>query len=214
MAQEGLDWAGLDAIWISHFHLDHCGGLAPFLFALKHAPETRERTKPLTIFGAAGLTRLMTAMDAANNYRLFEQRFKVKVVEVEPLEQFDIVPGVEAVASKTPHTPESHAIHIRDGKETMVFSSDTGFDEVLATFAKRVDLLILECSFVRNKPVEKHLELAEAMFLVRKAAPKRAMLTHFYPEWDKVDFQTEVRRFEPMCEVIEATDGSRLNISE
>ena len=29
MAQEGLDWAGLDAVWISHFHLDHSGGLAP-----------------------------------------------------------------------------------------------------------------------------------------------------------------------------------------
>ena len=33
MAEENLDWANLDAIWISHFHLDHVGGLAPFLFA-------------------------------------------------------------------------------------------------------------------------------------------------------------------------------------
>ncbi len=29
MAQEQLDWANLDAIWISHLHLDHCAGLAP-----------------------------------------------------------------------------------------------------------------------------------------------------------------------------------------
>lgn len=214
MAAEGLDWAGVDAIWISHFHLDHCGGLAPFLFGLKHARETSKRTKPLSVYGAVGLKGLLEAFDSANNYRLFEQRFKVEVVEVEPLEQFEIVLGVEAVASKTPHTPESHAIHIRDGAETMVFSSDTGFDEVLTAFGKRVDLLILECSFVRDKPVEKHLELAEAMFLVRKAAPKRAMLTHFYPEWDGVNFSAEIAKFEPMCEVIEAIDGLQLNISE
>lgn len=212
MAVEGLDWAGLDAIWISHFHLDHCGGLAPFLFGLKHAPNTKERTKPLKIFGAAGLKGVLDAFDAANDYRLFEQRFKVEVVEVEALEPFDILPGVEAVASKTPHTAESHAIHIRDGEKTLVFSSDTGFDEVIATFARGVDLLILECSFVREKPVEKHLELAEAMHLIRKAKPKRAMLTHFYPEWDEVDLQSEIKRFDPMCEIVEALDGLIMRI--
>ncbi|MGI8670465.1 MAG: MBL fold metallo-hydrolase, partial [Aridibacter sp.] len=37
IAQENLDWTNLDAIWISHFHLDHMGGLAPFLFGTKYA---------------------------------------------------------------------------------------------------------------------------------------------------------------------------------
>ena len=55
-----------------------------------------------------------------------------------------------------------------------------------------VDLLVLECSFVRDKPVKKHLELAEAMHLIRKARPKRAMLTHLYPEWDELDFVKEM----------------------
>ncbi|MCA1594376.1 MAG: MBL fold metallo-hydrolase, partial [Acidobacteria bacterium] len=37
IAQENLDWAALDAVWVSHFHLDHVGGLAPFLFGTKYA---------------------------------------------------------------------------------------------------------------------------------------------------------------------------------
>ena len=47
MAQEGLDWPNLDAIWISHFHLDHCGGVAPFLAGTKHSQLMKERKKPL-----------------------------------------------------------------------------------------------------------------------------------------------------------------------
>lgn len=114
---------------------------------------------------------------------------------------------------KTPHTDESHAIHIRDRDEkTLVYSADTGFDETVATFANRVDLLVLECSFLKDKPVEKHLELAEAMFLIRKAHPKRAMLTHLYPVWDDVDFDDEVAAFDPPCEVVEAVDGLQLEI--
>ncbi len=208
MAQEDCDWANLDAVWLSHFHLDHIGGLAPFLFGTKHAPEMQARTKPLRIFGAQGLKRLLKSFDAANDYKLFEQPFPVEIREVEPLETFGILSGVEAVAMKTPHTDESLAIHIRDRDDkTLVFTSDTGFEKSLGAFARNVDLFVLECSFFKDKPAEKHLELAEAMFLVRYAKPKKAMLTHFYAEWDTVDFQREAAKFSPPCEVIEACDG-------
>lgn len=210
MAANELEWPNLDAIWISHFHLDHVGGLAPLLAGTKHATQMKERTKPLRIFGPEGLKKLIDAFSDAHNYRLLEQSFPVEIVEVEALEPFEIVNGVEATALKTPHTPESHAIHIRDGETTLVYSSDTAFDESLSTLANRVDLFILECSFVRNKPDPKHLELAEAVHLIRKARPKRAMLTHFYPEWDEVDFEKELAKFSPMCVVIEATDGLRI----
>ena len=212
MTGEGVDWANLEAIWISHFHLDHCDGLAPFLAGTKHSAEMKQRTKPMRIFGTEGLKDLLARFDEVNNYRLLEQPFLVEIVEIEALEQFEILPGVEAVAMKTPHTPESHAIHIRDGEKTLVYSADTGFDEKISAFANRVDLFILECSYPEDKPVEKHLELAEAIFLIRKASPKRAMLTHLYPEWDDVDFAAEIAKFSLTCEVIEAVDGLKLDI--
>lgn len=214
MAQERLDWANLDAIWISHFHLDHVGGLAPFLFGTKHAPVTQKRTKPLRIFGAAGLEQLIKAFSDANDYDLFEQPFPIEVNEIDPLEKFEMLTGVEAVALATPHTGDSHALHLRDGEATFVYTADTGYSETLSTFARRVDLLLMECSFVKNKPVEKHLELAEAIHLIRKAEPKKAILTHLYPEWDSVQFKQEVENLKPICEVIEAVDGMRLSFGE
>ncbi len=213
MAQENLDWASLDAIWISHFHLDHVGGLAPFLFAAKYAPQTQTRTQPLKIFGAAGLRKLLNDFNKARDYKLFEQPFPLEIIEIETREKFEILPGVEAVAIKTPHTDESHAICLRGpGDKTLVYTADTGMKQSLGDVARGVDLFVCECSFVKTKPVESHLELAEAMYLARYASPKRMMLTHFYPEWDEVDFQTEVAKFSPGCEVIEATDGLRVDL--
>jgi ribonuclease BN (tRNA processing enzyme) len=215
MAQENCNWPELDAIWISHFHLDHCGGLAPFLFGTKYAPDTQDREKPLRIFGPTGFRGLIERFDAVSDYRLFRQPFPLELVEVEPLEQFEILPGLRAAVMKTPHTPESLALHVRDASDkTLVFSSDTGFSEPLAAFARHADLFILECSFVKGKPVRKHLELAEAIYLIRKTEPRRAMLTHLYPEWDEVDFRKMVDEFLPGIEILEAVDGLFIDLTK
>ena len=212
MAQEGLDWAGLDAIWVSNFHLDHVGGLAPFLFGTKHAPRTQARRKPLTVYGPRGLEKLFRAFDEANDYRLTKQPFPLVFSEVAPHTSFDILPGLRAETFSTPHTGESLALKLTDaGGAALVYTSDTGYTEALAEFARGVELLFMECSFWRDKPLASHLELADAMRLAARAAPRRVLLAHLYPQWDGVDIAAEARKLWP-GETIAAYDGLRLTV--
>ena len=212
MLAEELPWHELDAIWISHFHADHCGGLLPFLSSMRIAPETAGRTKPLTICGPRGLRELIEKLSGVNNYRLLRQSFPVDVTETEPLEEFALTRDITAVSMKTPHTDESLALHLRDAADTtFVYTADTAFAPEIGAFARRVDLLMIEATFPNGKGAAKHLELAEAMFLVRKADPKRAVLTHLGPDWNGIDIENAAAEFSSMCPVTAAEDGLRIN---
>jgi ribonuclease Z len=210
MAREKLDWVNLEAIWISHFHLDHMGGLAPFLFGTRSAPQTQERLQPLRIYGPVGFIKILQAIDQANGYRLLNQPFPMELIEVGPGKEFELLPGLAAATFSTPHTRESLAIRLKDKSGTvLVYTSDTGYSEELGEFAKGASLLLMECSFYRNKPVNTHLELTEAMQLARKCAPRKLMLSHLYFEWDGIDLAGEAQKLWP-GETIAAFDGLRL----
>jgi len=212
MAEEGCEWWNLDAVWVSHFHLDHFGGVAPFLFGTRYAPQTQGRTKPLTIYGPRGTRKLLTRFDEAGDYKLFKQPFPVEVLEVSPRAEFELFEGLSAETFSTPHTSESLAVRLTEANGTsLVYTSDTGFTDALAGFARAANLFLMECSFFRSKPIARHLELEEAMRLARQSQARRVMLTHLYPEWDGVDIEAEARRLWD-GETIEARDGLRIEI--
>ena len=210
MAQEGCDWVNLDAVWISHFHLDHCGGLAPLLFGTKHAPETQGRKKQMRIFGPAGLRKLLETFDSAYDYGLFRQPFPLEIVEV-AAGQKSVIAGLEASFFSTPHTDDSHAIRVQaPNGRSLVYTSDTGYSDDLAVFARDADLLLIECSFVKETPVKIHLDANDILQIARSANAKRIVLTHLYPEWDGRESEAlEVLR-EANAKI--AFDGMRIEI--
>jgi ribonuclease BN (tRNA processing enzyme) len=212
MAEEKLPWPELDAIWISHFHLDHLGGIAPFLFGTKWAPQTQERRKRLRIFGGEGVVKLIQGFDEAGNYKLLDQTFPIEVLEIGSQQEFEILPNITARTFSTPHTGESLAIRITESDGTsLIYTSDTGISSELIEFCRNTSLLLLECSFYKNKPIQKHLELADAMEIARACKPQRLILTHFYPEWDDIDLIVEAKKYW-QGDVIGACDGLRIDV--
>jgi ribonuclease Z len=212
LAAEQLDWVNLDAIWLSHFHLDHIGGLAPLLFGTRSAPQLQQREKPLRLFGPAGFVKIVAAIDEANGYRLFQQPFPLETIEVTAGQSFDFLPDLRATVFATPHTKESLGIRLKDKSgSVLVYTSDTGYSDALAESLKGATVLLMECSFFQNKPVTAHLELSEALALARKCQPEKLVLTHLYFEWDGIELAREAQRYWP-GETIAAFDGLRLDL--
>ena len=214
VAVEGLAWTELDAIWISHFHLDHLGGLAPYLFGTKYAPQTQARHKPLTITGPRGLRSVIKHFDAAYDYGLLEQPFPIEVREVEPEQEFEILLGIMATTLSTPHTHESLALRLTtsDSESVFVYTADTGHHPPLALFARDADFLITEASFRDVSPVATHLTLRQALELAEESNARRTMLTHMYPEWDAFDLEAEAQQHTQVV-ILEARDGRQVEIS-
>jgi ribonuclease BN (tRNA processing enzyme) len=125
-----------------------------------------------------------------------------------------MLPGIQAETFSTPHTSESLALRLTDESlTTLVYTSDTGYTQALASFAEDADLFLLECSFPHSKPVETHLELKDAMLLAELSGARRVMLAHLYPEWDVIDLPAEAKKLWP-GETLEATDGLRVEIKQ
>ena len=85
------------------------------------------------------------------------------------------------------------------------------YSDELIEFAPGATVLLMECSFYKNKPVKAHLELTEAMEIARKCNPQKLVLSHLYSEWDGIDLAAEAKKLWP-GETIEAFDGLRLEL--
>ncbi len=158
------------------------------------------------------MRKLFQAFDTAGAYNLLRQRFPVEIQEVAPRSRFEILPSLHAETFSTPHTGESLAVKLSDRDDaSLAYTSDTGYTDALAAFARDASLLLMECSFFRDKAVELHLELSEAMRLAERSGARRVMLSHLYPEWDGIDLVAEAKKFWS-GETIEARDGLRLEV--
>lgn len=177
LLEYGFSTRDIDAIILTHFHVDHTADLSTFLFASNYDVEAR--TKPLTIIGGPGI----------NDF--FENLIKVyrwlmpKSYELFLREEGDCTLNLEdfvIAVTRVEHNDESIAIRIEEHK-SVTFSGDTDYTKNLVKLASGTDLLIAECSFPERK-VDGHLNLETLQKIVDEANPKRVLISHLYPEWD------------------------------
>ena len=116
---------------------------------------------------------------------------------------------------KNPHPILTYSIKIEDNKNTIVYSSDTGYkNNTLEEFAKDVDLFICETTFLRNQKgkEDNHLTTYEAGLISKKAKVKRLMITHTWPEINKKLYLKETKKI--FKQTITAKEGKILKIGK
>jgi ribonuclease BN (tRNA processing enzyme) len=177
LLEYGFTTRDIDAIVLTHFHVDHTADLSTFLFASNYDVEAR--TKPLTIIGGPGINDFFE--DLIKVYRWLTP----KSYELFLREEGDCTLNLEDFVisvTRVEHNDESIAIRIEEHK-SVTFSGDTDYTKNLVKLASNTDLLIAECSFPERK-VDGHLNLEILQKIVDEANPKRVLISHLYPEWD------------------------------
>jgi ribonuclease BN (tRNA processing enzyme) len=167
----------IDAIMLTHFHVDHTADLSTFLFACNYG--IMQRTKPLKVFGGPGIHKLYRGL--LNVYPWISPKsYQITLKSI--YQGQEKVNDVLVRAARVNHNKESIGISIEKGKK-VVFSGDTDYSRNLMKLAYKADLLITECSFPERK-VKGHMNLTVLERVVKEAQPERVIISHLYPEWD------------------------------
>ena len=98
---------------------------------------------------------------------------------------------------QNPHSILTNSIKIATEKNSLVYSSDTGFlNNTLVDFANNCNLLICESTFLKEQSNnnKNHLCAEESAIIARKANVKKLLLTHFWPEIKSKVYVKEARK--------------------
>jgi ribonuclease BN (tRNA processing enzyme) len=206
LPQVGADLADLDAVLLTHYHTDHCADLAALLFALR-SPRYAGR-KPLEIYGAPGLVRLVGKLTEAWPW-LEPRGYQLMLREQTPGPWAVGDLAVEAIAIR--HTAQSLGYRLSHGGKTIALSGDADECEELVDLARAADVFVCDAATPDGQKLDGHLTPGLAGNCAQRAGAKQLLLTHFYPECEGVDLAAQAAaRF--AGEVVVAHDLLRIDL--
>jgi len=177
----GGGWPELDAIAITHFHLDHWGDLVPWVWGvLHHRGRGIDPGHPDLWVPPGGHARLEHFGDDLGFPDMFERVFTVR--EYEPGVPFEAA-GLEVTALRTPHyRMAAYGFRVTDGTKVLTYSGDSAPDEKLVELGRGADLFICEATLLTGEadgvPPRGHLSLEEAKEAFEASGAKRLLVTH------------------------------------
>ena len=182
-------------VFYSHFHPDHTGELASFLFSNKY-PDGSHRKLPLTLAAGRGFSEFFNNLKRVYGQWIELDSGLLNIVEFDntrgDARQYDDF-KVETLPME--HNPESIAYRITGpGGVSVVYSGDTDYSNNLITLSQDADLLICESALPDELKVKGHLTPSRAGEIAARANVAKLVLTHFYPECDGVDIERECRK--------------------
>ncbi len=169
-------WPRVDAIAITHFHLDHWGDLVPWTFGASFGPG-RAASKPelwLPPGGDGKLRRYGEQMSFASE---LDHVFAVReYAEGEPFR----AAGFDLTAMRLEHYSElTFGIRVSNHSSTLAYSGDTGPSPGLAELARDADVFLCEATLPEPEPAERgHLTEDEAVEAFRASGAKRLVIIH------------------------------------
>lgn len=160
--QQHVPLSALDAVVLSHLHLDHIADLLPLVYAL--GGKTLNLYLPM--FDSPQYD-LIASFDCFHLIPIFDRR-EIRVKDV----------GLTFCQMQ--HPVESYGVCVEGGGRKLFYSGDTVFHDKLIPCAASSDLLLLDCAQPSDHKGAPHMTLSEGALIARTTG-KRVLATHVHP---------------------------------
>src|SRR5882762_8339126 len=164
-AKRKVDLTKLDAIVVSHRHLDHCG-------------DVNVMVEAMTEGGFAHRGRLFCPSDALDEDPVvlhYLRRFPQEVVRLQPETTYK-VNGLEfSTSPRHKHQVETYGFRFGD---RLGWITDSAYYDGIAEEHK-ADVMLIHTILLQCRPELPHLCIDDAERIIRDAKPRLAILTHY-----------------------------------
>jgi ribonuclease BN (tRNA processing enzyme) len=188
--EAGLPMLRVDAILISHLHLDHVADLPPLLWAL-HGEGAQRADRPLHLVGPPGFRDFFEGMIGL--YGEWIRRIPCEIIVREVSREPFGIGSWQVQTYSMEHGIVANGYRLEAEGKALAYTGDTGPCEEVIALAREADLLITECSFPNGQESATHLTAGEVGRIAAQAQCKRVLLTHLYPEALRADVVRQCR---------------------
>jgi ribonuclease BN (tRNA processing enzyme) len=202
--QRHIDPAEVNAILLSHLHLDHCTDFFPYTYWKRFGPG--KGAPPMDVYAPAQAPALLGHL--AGGDPTFEGNVNFKEISATLIET---IGDFELRFCRTVHPVETYAIRALANAQTVVYTGDTGPSRSVTDFAWGANLLIAEASFQHSskETAPLHMSAREAAQMAAQAQVSQLALTHIVPGLDpKVSIEQAAQEYRG--EIHATSDNLRL----
>lgn len=176
--REREGWPRVDAIVITHFHLDHWGDLVPWVWGTMYGLG-REAPQPELLVPPDGRGHLEALGERLGFPDMFERTFALReYAEGVPFE----AAGLRVTALRLPHyTLVTYGLRVENARRTLAYSGDAAPSAQLVDLARDADLFLCEATLARGADDGEprgHLSADEAVAAFEASGARRLLLTH------------------------------------
>ncbi len=200
----------LDAIIITHSHVDHCNdanlmieGMSRFALDVRGALIASKNSlgeagdHPITKYHQEHVKEIYAAeFGERKTFTTRKGKFEIEIIQVKHDE------------------PSTFGFKLYIDGQVIGYTSDTNWFEGLAEKFIGCDLLIVNVLKPFSDGIPDHLESNDAINLLKIAKPKKAVLTHFGLKMIRADPDLEAQKIEHGCEIdtVAAKDWMRIKV--